>query len=138
MNVAAICEFILGNTFPFVVFMIYGCHWVNLGYVYDPIHQIQASYTAGAIPGAISQGYNAGQGNYNVVMTLITFCFLCGSLRTDVPFVIVFFSLVFLFSFFAAGNYQLGFNHTAEGIEHAIYYFKIAGGFGFVAMIMGW
>jgi succinate-acetate transporter protein len=138
MNIAGIAEFILGNTFPFVVFIMYGCHWVNLGYIADPAHQIVTSYAAAGLPGALSQEYNAGQGNYNVVMALISFIFLCGSLRINVPFVIVFFSLVFLFSFIAAGYYQLGYDPTAAGLEHALYYFKIAGGFGFVTMMMGW
>jgi uncharacterized protein len=135
MSIAGICEFILGNTFPFVVFLIYGAHWVNLGYGSDPTHGIVASY---GTEGALAQAYNAGQGNYSVVMALVTFIFLCGSLRTNVPFVIVFFCLVFLFSFIAAAYYQLGFNPTEAGLAHAVYYFKIAGGFGFIIMIMGW
>jgi hypothetical protein len=97
-----------------------------------------ASYAVVEVPGALSQAYNAGQGNYNVVMAIVSFIFLCGSLRINVPFVIVFLGLVFLFSFAAAADYQLGFNATAEGLEHAVHYIKIAGGFGFVSMIMGW
>lgn len=30
MTIAGICEFILGNTFPFAVFVIYGTHWASL------------------------------------------------------------------------------------------------------------
>ncbi|KAF4629427.1 hypothetical protein G7Y89_g8720 [Cudoniella acicularis] len=95
MNIAGICEFILGNTFPFVVFIVYGCHWVNLGYLFAPVQGVIASYAADGVPGALSQAHNAG-------------------------------------------DYQLGMNPTAAGLEHALYYYKIAGGFGFVAMIMGW
>jgi len=138
MVIAGITEFILGNTFPFVVFIIYGSHWVNIGYVLDPLHNVVGSYTTGELPGALSQAYNSSQGNYNVVMALVTFIFLIGSLRTNGPFVVVFFCLVFLFSFLAAAYYQLGYNATAAGLEHAFYYFKIAGGFGFVTMICGW
>lgn len=138
MNIAGIMEFILGNTFPMSVFMIYGCHWIFLGYVNNPLQGIAASYAVGNVPGSLSQDFNAGLGNYNVILALVTFVFLCGSIRTNVPFVLVFFTLVFLFSFFAAGYYQLGYNPTAAGAAHAVYYFKIAGGFGFVAMIMGW
>jgi succinate-acetate transporter protein len=138
MNIAGIFEFILGNTFPMVVFIIYGSHWVNPAYLSDPAHGIVASYAAGEVPGALSQAYNAGQGNYNVVMAIVSFIFLCGSLRINVPFVIVFLGLVFLFSFIAAADYQLGYNATAAGAAHAVYYVKIAGEFGFVTMIMGW
>lgn len=33
---------------------------------------------------------------------------------------------------------QLGYNPTQAGVDHAVYYFKIAGGFGFVAALCGW
>jgi uncharacterized protein len=138
MNVAGIAEFILGNSFPMAVFIIYGCHWVNIGYLNDPVHGIVASYAAGSEPGALAQLYNSGQGNYNVVMTLVTLIFLLGSLRINIPFVIVFFTLIFVFSFFAAGFYQLGYDLSVADLDHAVYYFKIAGGFGFVTIIMGW
>ena len=59
-------------------------------------------------------------------------------MRSILPFTNKIPPLSFLFSFFAAGYYQLGYNPTAAGAAHAVYYFKIAGGFGFVAMIMGW
>ncbi|EHK99333.1 hypothetical protein GLAREA_08668 [Glarea lozoyensis ATCC 20868] len=134
---AGIGEFIIGNTFPMTVFIIFGAHFVYLGYTNDPLHAIEAFYGENGA-GALSQAYNSGQGHYSVVLALVAFIFLCGSLRTNVPFVIIFFSLIFLFSFLAAGYYQLGFNPTAAGASHAFYYFKIAGGFGFVAMIMGW
>jgi succinate-acetate transporter protein len=134
---AGVGEFILGNTFPMVVFVIFGCHYVYLGYTNDPLHGIESFYGANGA-GALSQSFNAGQGHYQVVFALVSFVFLCGSMRTNVPFVIIFFCLVFLFSFSAAAYYSLGFNPTAAGASHAFYYFKIAGGFGFVAMIMGW
>ena len=31
MTLAGLCEFILGNTLPFTVFVIYGTHWGSLG-----------------------------------------------------------------------------------------------------------
>lgn len=64
MNIAGIMEFILGNTFPMSVFMIYGCHWIFLGYVNNPLQGIAASYAVGNVPGSLSQDFNAGLGNY--------------------------------------------------------------------------
>jgi succinate-acetate transporter protein len=138
MNIAGIAEFILGNTFPFVAFIVYGTHWVVLAYLSDPSHGIVASYTVGALPGELSQAYNAGQGNYNLVMAIVSFVFLCGSIRTNVPFVVLFLGLVLLFGFVSAAYFQLGYNPTPEGLEHAIHYFRIAGGIGFVCMTSGW
>jgi succinate-acetate transporter protein len=137
LNIAGLAEFILGNTFPMVAFIIYGCHWLVLAYISDPLHGIVNSYGADGA-GALAQEYLAGQGNYYVVMALVSFIFMCGSLRTNVPFVIMFTCLVFLFSFIAAANYQLGYNPSAAGFEHAVHYLKIAGGFGFGTMILGW
>ncbi|KAF7905499.1 uncharacterized protein EAF01_006020 [Botrytis porri] len=142
MIIAGICEFVLGNSFPFSVFIIFGAHWVYNGFLNDPLHGVAASYATTVngvtVPGALSQGFNAGQGNYAVVMALVCFVFLCASLRTNVPFVIVFFTLIFVFGFFAGGYYQLGYNPSAAGLENAANKFKIAGGFGFVTIIMGW
>lgn len=134
MVIAGLAEFVLGNTFPFTVFIIFGCHWIQVGYANDPLMGIAASYGA---EGALNIGYNSGGASYNIVLMLICFVFLIGSIRINVPFVIVFSTLVFVFAFFAAGNYYIGY-HGAAGLEHAVYLFKIAGGFGFVACLMGW
>ncbi|KAJ9660516.1 hypothetical protein H2198_002452 [Neophaeococcomyces mojaviensis] len=135
MVLAGIGEFVLGNTFPFVVFTVYGVHWVGAAYTTDPWHPLTAAY--GAEGGAMTV-YTSGQGLYNVTMLLVSFIFTIGSLRTNVPFVITFVALDFLFAFFAAAEFAIGHNPTPEGLEHAAYLFKIAGGFGFVAVVMGW
>jgi succinate-acetate transporter protein len=137
MNIAGIAEFILGNTFPFVAFVVYGTHWLVLAYTSDPSHGIIASYAVDPLPGTLSQEFNAGQGNYNLVMAIVSFVFLCGSIRTNVPFVILFIGLVLLFSFVSAAYYQLGYQGL-QGLAHATHYFRIAGGFGFVSMTSGW
>jgi succinate-acetate transporter protein len=134
MNIAGIAEFILGNTFPFVAFVIYGTHWVVLAYTSDPRNAIVSSYT----DGLLSQDFNAGQGNYNLVMAIVSFVFLCGAIRTNIPFVILFVALVLLFSFVSAAYYQLGYHATIEGVAHATHYFRIAGGIGFVGVVAGW
>ena len=134
MTLAGIAEFFLGNTFPFVAFVVFGGHWFTQGYASDPEHNIPAQYESGAL----NQAYNAGQGNYFVVLALTSFVFLLGSVRTNMPFVVVFFGLMMVFCFIAAGYYQLGFNPTEAGLEHTTYLFKIAGGFGFLAMMAGW
>jgi len=135
MTVASIAEFVLGNTFPFVVFMVYGVHWVNIAYTSDPWHPLVAAYGAN---GAVDKAYTSGQGHYNIVMAMVSFIFLLGSLRTNVPFVIVFFTLIFLFGFFAGGQFQIGYDPTPEGLAYAVKLFKIAGGFGFVTLVVSW
>jgi succinate-acetate transporter protein len=139
MNIAGIAEFILGNTFPFVAFVIYGTHWVVLAYTSDPTNLIITSYANAAhqppLPGLLIPEFNAGQGNYNLVMAIVSFVFLCGAIRTNIPFVILFVALVLLFSFVSAAYYQLGY--TGD-LAHAAQYFRIAGGIGFVGVVAGW
>lgn len=71
-------------------------------------------------------------------MALVSFVFSVGSLRTNVPFVIIFVSLIILFGLFAAGQFHVGYDPTPEGLAHAAYLFKVAGGFGIVILLMGW
>ncbi|TKA80413.1 hypothetical protein B0A49_01190 [Cryomyces minteri] len=122
MNVAALCEFILGNTFPFALFMIYGVHWINLGYMQDPLHNIAGAYGA---KGAESIGFNAGNGMYNVVMTLISFVFFLGSLRTNAPFCLAVFCLIFLFAFLAAATFATPYIATPADGEYVLLLLRI-------------
>lgn len=101
------------------------------------MHPLVLAYGTGA-EAALSRDYNSALGLYYVVMTLVSFVFLLGSLRTNVPFVIVFVSLVFLFGLFAGGQFEIGYNPTPAGLAYATYLFKIAGGFGIVTLVMGW
>ncbi|KAA8576426.1 hypothetical protein EYC84_006551 [Monilinia fructicola] len=64
--------------------------------------------------------------------------FLCASLRTNVPFVIVFLTWIFDLASFPSGYYSLCFNLTVAGVEHATYCFTIARGFGLVTIVVGW
>lgn len=138
MVIAGICEFVLGNTFPFAVFIIFGSHWCQVAYSFDPAHNLTGAYgnTAAA---ALSRPLTSGAANYDIAMTLISFVFFLASLRTNVPFAMAIFFLIPLFAFFAAAEWQLG---SSGGdplkIEHAAYLLKIAGGFGFITMISGW
>lgn len=108
---------------------------MGIAYTNDPWHPLAAAYGA---EGAGTVTYNSGVGMYDVTMCLICVVFAIGTIRTNVPFVITFVCLDFLFGLFAAGQIAIGKNPTAAGLEHAVYLFKIAGGFGLVAAIMGW
>ena len=92
----------------------------------------------GAAESALYRPDTSSQGHYNVVMAMVSFIFLLGSLRTNVPFVVVFFTLIILFGCIAGAEYELGYNPTPAGAEYAAKLLKIGGCFGFVAMIMGW
>lgn len=87
MVLAGLCEFILGNTYPFVVFTICeysnfiiaweeqrtdfnrldGVHWTASAYAQDPWHPLTLAYGTAA-EGAVNQSYDSGQGMYFIVM----------------------------------------------------------------------
>lgn len=139
MTLAGLAEFILGNTFPFVVFTIYGCHFFAHGYILAPSNLVVSFYDVpDGTAGAMSSDLNAGQGNYFLVMAVTSFLFLLGGMRTNGPFVVVFFGLGMVFSLVAAGSYQLARNPTDAGLALTAYYYKIAGGFGVVILAAGW
>jgi hypothetical protein len=66
MVLAGIAEFILGNTYPFAVFVIFGTHWGSLAYTQDPIHQTAAAFAK--VGGLEGPAYNSSQGFHNVTM----------------------------------------------------------------------
>lgn len=82
--------------------------------------------------------FTSGQGMYNIVMCLISFCFFLGALRTNIPFALAIFCLMPLFGLFAAAEFATGTATTAEDVSHVLNLIKIAGGFGLVTTIAGW
>ncbi|KAI9727462.1 MAG: hypothetical protein M1828_006404 [Chrysothrix sp. TS-e1954] len=136
MNIAGVCEFILGNTFPFAVFVVYGTHWGSLAYAQDPGHNLLAGFASEG--GATGAAWNSSQGFHNVTMTLVSFAFLIGSLRINVLFVLVFFGLVMLFSFIAAADFAASTATTPADAAHISKLLTIAGGFGMIGTVCGW
>jgi len=136
MNLAGIAEFILGNTFPFAVFIIYGSHWGSLAYQQDPIHQTTSAF--GELGGAEGAAYNASQGFHNISMVLASFVFLIGTLRVNLFFTFTFFGLVMLFGFIAAADFSIASATTEADLEHINTLLRCAGGFGFLGLISGW
>lgn len=121
--------------FPMAVFITYGAHWVNLGYDQSVTADLPAAFGKA---GALSPEYNGGNGMYNVVMALVTFCFLCASIRVNVPFVITFTSVFLLFSFLAAADFNLAAVPSEAGLARTVYLAYVAGACGFPAALCGW
>ncbi|KAJ9630784.1 hypothetical protein H2203_001309 [Taxawa tesnikishii (nom. ined.)] len=133
MNIAGICEFILGNTFPFAVFCIYGSHWGSLAYTQDPIHNVTAPFAE--LGGANGAAYNSSQGFHNGACELHT---LDWHAEGELFFVLTFFGLTMLFSFIAAADFSVAHATTEADVEHIAYLLKIGGGFGFIGLVCGW
>ncbi|KAG9588447.1 hypothetical protein KCV04_g8770, partial [Aureobasidium melanogenum] len=139
MILAGIAEFILGNSFPMSVFVVYGCHWGSLAYAQDPFYnQVSAFAKVGSSLGA---EWNASQGFHNVVMVLVSFTFLIATIRVNIFFVATFFGLTMMFAFIAAADFYVPHITAAtevSGLHHVSTLLKIGGGFGWLGLISGW
>ncbi|KAL9055733.1 MAG: hypothetical protein Q9162_003369 [Coniocarpon cinnabarinum] len=136
MTIAGIAEFVLGNTFPFAVFIIYGTHWGSLAYTTDPSHNLVAGLAQeGGVNGA---AWNASQGFHNVTMCLVSFTLMVATFRVNVLFTLVFLGLVFLFAFIAAADFRVASATTEADVAYITYLLKIGGGFGMLGVVVGW
>jgi len=143
LYLACIMEWVMGNTFPSVVFGTFGGFWLSYAIINTPTMEIAASFAPASLnstngvtatmAGLQSPSFNVGLGMYFLVWGIMCFIYFVASLRTNVPFVLVFLSLVFAFEMIAAGYF-----HSAQGnAAAAAMDFKVAGGFAFVTALAG-
>ncbi|KAJ7181453.1 GPR1/FUN34/yaaH family-domain-containing protein, partial [Mycena crocata] len=129
MTIGGVMEWVLGNTFPFVVFASFGGFWFSLGVLFDPSKQIASAFTE-----ETTASFNHGIQFYFTFWAILCILYFIAALRTNVVFVFVFATLVFTFAFLAAGYRQLGFGNASMGATML----KTAGAFGFVNILSGW
>jgi len=110
MIIGGFLEFILGNTFPFVVFISFGAFWLTFAATLQPFYYAYGSY---APPGATSEaeglttvGFTASFAFFLVFMGVLCLIYLICSLRTNVVFVVIFFTLVIAFGLLAGTYWQ--------------------------------
>lgn len=135
MIIGSVLEFILGNTFPFVVFGSFGAFWLswaatltpfyNASIAYDPTHPA----TSGTNP-----TFASTFAFFHLYMGVLCFIYLLCSLRTNICFFLIFLSLVPAFGLMAATYWQLAEGHanTALICQHG------AGGLVFAVCLLGW
>ncbi|EJD05917.1 uncharacterized protein FOMMEDRAFT_26712 [Fomitiporia mediterranea MF3/22] len=119
LYLACIMEWLIGNTFPCVVFGTFGGFWISYAINVQPTLQLAASFApasdvsngiTAAAAGAATPQYNAGLGLYFTVWGIMCAIYFLASLRTNVPFAVIFASLVFAFELIAAAYF-----HTGQG-----------------------
>jgi succinate-acetate transporter protein len=67
MVLGGIGEWILGNTFPFVVFASFGAFWLGFGATLQPIYNAYGAYADPNVQGSTgleSVGFNVGLGKF--------------------------------------------------------------------------
>ncbi|KAG0647504.1 hypothetical protein D0Z07_6692 [Hyphodiscus hymeniophilus] len=138
-----VLEWILGNTFPFVVFASYvtvsiGAFWLAMGATLQPEFNAQSYYVdPSATPAVQSAGqaeFYSSFGFFFMVMSLLTFFYVVASLRTNVVFFLVFLFIDLAFLMLTACYWTLAQGMTVIGHNLQI----AAGAFIFVFCILGW
>lgn len=82
--VCGLLEFFLGNTFPAVVFLSYGAHFLTFFATLQPFYGAVSAYTDPAAPTQVQEpGFFASFAFYTVFMGVLSFLFMILSLRTN-------------------------------------------------------
>ncbi|BGP19957.1 hypothetical protein JCM10213_006734 [Rhodosporidiobolus nylandii] len=127
LTIAGILEWILGNTFPSVVFVTFGAFWFSFGFLLQPTQTIATAV------GAATADYAGGIALYLVWWSVLVLIYLIASLRTNLVFVLLFFFLEITFWLLAALYIRLAYGHT-----NVVTLMRTAGGFAFATCMMGW
>ncbi|KAL8891384.1 MAG: hypothetical protein Q9192_005752 [Flavoplaca navasiana] len=154
MILGAIGEWIIGNTFPFVVFGTFGAFWLTFGatlvpsfnaygaYVTDPEVAASTMGNPGNPAGLEVPAFNASFAFFLVFMGLICFIFMICSLRTNVVFFVIFLTLVCGFGLLAGAyfNLALAYENPANlaAATRASRCVVGGGAFLFVTSLAGW
>lgn len=137
MTLGGIGEWILGNTFPFVVFTSFGAFWLGYGATLQPFYNAYGAYktpNVASSTGLESVGFNVGVAYFMICMGILCLVFLVCSIRTNLIFFLIFFTLVPAFGLLAGT-----FLHTAAGnMAIAAKCQEAAGAFAFVTCLLGW
>ncbi|USW59471.1 Putative acetate transporter GPR1/FUN34/SatP family [Septoria linicola] len=136
---AGLGEFILGNTFPFLVFMGYGAHFLTFGTTFMPMFNAVSAYTSGnPYIGEMNQEQTAAFANsygfYPLSLGILSFIFLLCSLRTNLIFFLIFVAATMGFGFATASFFYAGIGAMAQSSQ-----FLVATGACFwAAAMLGW
>ncbi|KAL2219308.1 transcriptional activator of ethanol catabolism AlcS [Thermoascus aurantiacus ATCC 26904] len=123
MLLSGILEFILGNTFTFVVLGSFGGFWFSMGATLTPF------YGATSTP-----QFNESFAFYYLFWGILCFMYLICSLRTNIVFMVIFLTLTIGFELLAGASWQLANGNT--GLAHNLN--VAAGAFVFVSCLAGW
>ncbi|KAF2443270.1 hypothetical protein P171DRAFT_58848 [Karstenula rhodostoma CBS 690.94] len=136
MILGSLGEFLIGNTFPFVVFGSFGAFWLGWAATLQPFYNAYGAYstTDVAADGLATVGFRSSYAFFFVAMAILCFIYMICSLRTNMCFFMIFFTITLAFcmlagSYFEANNGNLARSHNLQ----------IAGGaLAFVTTLFGW
>ncbi|KAL8992967.1 MAG: hypothetical protein Q9188_007453 [Gyalolechia gomerana] len=145
MILGSIGEWIIGNTFPFVVFGTFGAFWATFGATLVPWFNAYGAYVTDPTVAATWMGNPGNPAGLEVPAfnaSMICLVFLICSLRTNIAFFVIFFTLVCAFGCLAGAyfNFALVYeNATNVAAATRAGRLVVAGGaFTFVTSLAGW
>ena len=133
MILGSFLEFILGNTFPFVVFGSFGAFWLTFAATLTPYYNASVAYDP-THPAASSSDpvFASTFAFFQVYMGVLCFVYMIVALRTNIIFVLIFLTLVAAFGCLARFFFSIGEGAPDVSMQHA------AGGITFVTCLLGW
>ncbi|KAF5334845.1 hypothetical protein D9758_014280 [Tetrapyrgos nigripes] len=130
MVTAGVMEWVLGNTFPFVIFVSFGGFWLGFGLLQDPSHSLASAFT----DGSSSVQFNKGLMFYLAFWSVAGVIFFVASLRTNIVFAVILFTFTMVVTFLSVGYGYLG----NGDVEFATTIFTTAGAFAWVNACIAW
>lgn len=133
-------EWVLGNTFPSVVFCTFGAFFLSFAATLTPSFAAFATYAPAGEPAAAgleTQGFNASFGFFTLWMAVMCVVFLICAFRVNICFVIIFFTLTLALIFLTA-TYWLLAADLAGNAAIAGKMLKASGALCFVTCAFGW
>ncbi|KAL2783073.1 GPR1/FUN34/yaaH family-domain-containing protein [Aspergillus keveii] len=134
--ITSILEFILGNTFPCVVFGTIGGFWFAFAATMIPSFNAAAPYssTGDTAAGLASTSFMNTYAFLFITMAILMLIFLICATRTNLVYTFIFFTLLLVFLFLSAGYWRLGEGDLVVG-DRCV---KGAGACLFVASLLGY
>lgn len=136
MILGGVGEWILGNTFPFVVFTSFGAYWLSYAATLQPYFNAYGAYsTTGEIAeGLETDGFRSGLAFWFISMGLMCLIYMICSIRTNIVFFNIFLWLVITFACLTGAYFQLNNGATALAGRLQI----TAGATAFITCCFGW
>jgi len=137
MIIGGFLEWILGNTFPFVVFTSFGGFWLSFAATLQPFYNASGAYSPDPTKpwlGAQTAGFAASFAFFMVYMGLLCLIYLICSVRTNLVFFCIFLGLVFTFGFLAGSYWQAANGNASLSLTLQ----KGGGGCAFFVCLCGW
>ncbi|EXJ72442.1 uncharacterized protein A1O5_04946 [Cladophialophora psammophila CBS 110553] len=135
MIIGSVLEFILGNTFPFVVFGSFGAFWLSWAATLTPFYHASIAYDPNhPATSSMNPTFANTFAFFMIYMGALCFIYLVCALRTNICFVLIFLSLVPAFGLMAAVYWKLAEGNAAVSLkcQHA------ASGLLFAVCLLGW